>query len=555
MIIIQSKTKMTLSKIQNMLKTGEKSHKLYLSLIVIAIPILFMNVLTPEWLDDYLYKFSMNNPQHRIENFNDVFSSIKAHYFNQNGRVIAHFIIQTFTSLIGKTLFNICNTIVFMVFLLEILCYTRLTKQTFAIWLTVIMLMLLMPRFYETALWMTGSVNYLWSGAACVGMLILFQRLHEVIIRPRHLLPLCLVSFVLGSMHEGICLPLALSCIIMTLYSHKQIKNKNTLLPITLCFLLGSFFCAFSPATFGRSSIDGAFSITKYMVNATNLIKFKIFMITLTCLAGYRFCNKIAFQSFTKDNIVLLLTILFSAGIVIVSGFTSERTGFGLELYSLLLLARLISGGKINSANKEPMKTVLSYTGATVFSLMMIPTIYYSLKNHAEYINEIRQIKTGKHIIATNEVKMPSIINRLVCTPLTREADDYYNSFDPRSIDCQWMANAFGKEKLMFFPEAWLNDIKQHPHHYNNFNINNPFPFYAKRIDDPIVHHVAFQLQPTDFKKLPFYIRPIAPKIERYNTNQIDAAKWCVVSIDNANYIIIGRNRWVDQRVENIIIN
>ena len=96
---------------------GNKSTVLYWGyLAIIGVIFYLMNLFTPLYCDDWHYQFKFGTliP---IQNIADIFESQYTHYFQMNGRFIPHFIAQFFDGIAGKSLFNIANTIIFLLFL------------------------------------------------------------------------------------------------------------------------------------------------------------------------------------------------------------------------------------------------------------------------------------------------------------------------------------------------------------------------------------------------------------------------------------------------------
>lgn len=153
--------------------------KIPASLVIIffAGTFLIMNLLTPMFGDDYAYSFIWDAAQdgnfqnnigklERLQTVGDIFVSQWAHYFTWGGRTVAHIFVQFFC-LTGKLFFDFMNAIIYAA--LAILIYVtakgeldleNLDGKTF-MWIF-FGLWFCLPEFFQTALWMTGSCNYLW---------------------------------------------------------------------------------------------------------------------------------------------------------------------------------------------------------------------------------------------------------------------------------------------------------------------------------------------------------------------------------------------------------
>jgi len=149
------------------------------SIIILAVFIFilmyFFNYLTPLASDDFNYHFiywDHCTPDTRINGFKDIISSMAYHYYEINGRVLLHGILEVFT-FIGKPFFNVVNSLMYV--MLSLLIYKhcvglRKSKHSLLLYLAInVMLWLFVQRWGQTTVWMTGSVNYLWG---CVIRLI-----------------------------------------------------------------------------------------------------------------------------------------------------------------------------------------------------------------------------------------------------------------------------------------------------------------------------------------------------------------------------------------------
>lgn len=95
--------------------------------IVATMFVLFLvfNIFSGYAADDYLYFFkyaghTLKGTPQRLTGIGDIIAGMKVHYKICNGRIPAHFMLQLF-ALSGKTVFNVFNSLVFV--LLGLLVY------------------------------------------------------------------------------------------------------------------------------------------------------------------------------------------------------------------------------------------------------------------------------------------------------------------------------------------------------------------------------------------------------------------------------------------------
>ncbi|MBQ7674350.1 MAG: hypothetical protein IJT36_07550 [Alphaproteobacteria bacterium] len=152
--------------------------KSFIILIYIFLIMLGLNFLTPLYYgDDLVYAFIWPNqfiniplPENvvRINSIQDILVSQWRHYFTGNGRTIAHLFVQFFVWQ-GKWLFNVFNSLVFVILILQIhwisdagkISLKKLRADSIC-WIFFILWMC-NAGFYEVYLWLAGACNYLWS--------------------------------------------------------------------------------------------------------------------------------------------------------------------------------------------------------------------------------------------------------------------------------------------------------------------------------------------------------------------------------------------------------
>ena len=162
-----------------------QSNKINAALIIAIAVIIwcimfFLNRMTVYCADDFAYQYvftngSMKTTGNTVDSFRDIFDSMKAHYFYTNGRVVTHSIVQFFMWM-GNPVFNIFNSAVYVI--LSVLIYihcvgTNCKKHSALLFLAINLGMwtFLKCRGCVT-LWTTGSINYLWTSAARLAILL-----------------------------------------------------------------------------------------------------------------------------------------------------------------------------------------------------------------------------------------------------------------------------------------------------------------------------------------------------------------------------------------------
>jgi hypothetical protein len=138
---------------------------------------LFINFHTPLIADDYVYTFIFGTST-PVLSIGDIVTSQITYYQSWGGRVIAETLTQLFMFW-GKSVFNVANSLCYLVFILAIY-FNAVGRKIDAgkLLLVTILAWFFLPMFGQTVVWLTGSCNYLWCGTLIL-LAILPFRLYE----------------------------------------------------------------------------------------------------------------------------------------------------------------------------------------------------------------------------------------------------------------------------------------------------------------------------------------------------------------------------------------
>lgn len=534
------------------------------AIVLAAVAFYVLNLLSPEFHDDFVYKFMLVSGSvdysRPINSLADVFRSQWEHYFVANGRSVVHVLVQVFTGLLGKQIFNVLNAIVFAIFvyLLQYNVTRHLRgKGFFAVTFT-LFLVLLLPLFKDTFLWMTGSVNYLWSGTAVLLFLSIYESRGHLLIKDSRvvvwMLPLPLALF-MGWTHEGISLPLAVSLLVLNLLDFKR-SHHTWGFWLTVAFLVGACITAFAPGNLVRSSAAGGFALSTLGLKVLNGITvfghLRIVYLAILLTAVLWLVNRPLAHDVLRQNRHLLLAMLLSVGIVLVAGLTSQRTAFGLELFSMVFVLRLVGqwSACLKGKTLNWCAVALSMLLIGFYALLLSHTIP-TWQETQRLIAQIERNEDG--IIGTREHDagvFSGFVRTMISNDSARNAINYDSQGWPLSI-----AATFHRDSLVFLPQAFLDDLAARGEKYERLDFNTPFEFFVQRIDDPAsVSEVTFLLSPTDFASLPFFFRPIARHMNKYTASDVVADKWATVKLLGRNYLLIKKDHDLDSRLIDIKI-
>ena len=504
---------------------------------IIGIVFYMLMVFTPLFSDDWNYYLVFGTGR-RIQSLWDIFVSQYNHYFLNNGRFIPHFFVQLFDGILGKGLFNIVNTIVFLVFILLLIRVKGKTEWRL-LPILLALLLLLMPGFNNAFLWMSGACNYLW---AAVLILLFYKLLTRDKVNGRYYPLLLLFGILCGWTNEALIVGFVAGCLCYYLIYRKELTSHRAVLLAGL--IIGALFLTLAPGSVHRflNGKEGAFSITGFthqllasLLAMDNLRLLPLLLLTLLSLAVFKKIPK----GFFSENLLWLVAVGVSFVFVLMTGHQAAHSRFGIELFSLVLILRLMDHFAI------PKSVVV--TSGLIACIVLALTAYYSYLNNQEFRRCVAQIQsTGTGIIETDEVKWPSFFDRLVVRFKPSENDDYYY------YQSDWIDRYYGKDNLLFMPHRFMERIRNDVGAYEVFDVNTDLPFYAKRTDVESVESAVFHLSEPVKKDIPLLLRPIAGKMERYSAKEVKTNDLSVVTLPQGRFILVMKNHMIADRVESI---
>ena len=128
--------------------------------------------LSDDWRFKYIwYDFEPHKINYRVESFNDIILSMKNYYNLSGGRVICHFLVFVFDNL-PKIVFNILNAVIYCILGAQVYkAYRLIAKKEYDAKILLVIYMVIpfaLPAFGDAAIWLSGSINYMWPTALLV---------------------------------------------------------------------------------------------------------------------------------------------------------------------------------------------------------------------------------------------------------------------------------------------------------------------------------------------------------------------------------------------------
>ena len=231
---------------------------------------LLMNIYTTIKDDDLFHSYIQDGSLRPIDSLLDALRGWLA-YYKYDAR-IANIISFTFNGVLGKSVFNICNTLVFgiMAHLLSRMSTGR--NSAMVLVMLYAYMVTAMPVPGETLLWATAAFNYLWAFTA--SLLFIAYLLWHRNSRPGWLLGtvVLLLSFFAGGINEGTTLGVFGGLVVYYLFNRRKV-DRAVAIAMT-GYLLGVLLLLTCPGTWNRASDEIAhnYGWVSLLIERTNML-------------------------------------------------------------------------------------------------------------------------------------------------------------------------------------------------------------------------------------------------------------------------------------------
>ena len=361
-------------------------------LFIIFISMLTLNYLYPYISDDYTYMYKYDNFE-RIKNISDIFLSMKDHYFLWGGRVLAHSLASVFL-LLPKNIFNICNSIMYTIFIYLIYLISRRNNKDNYNYLFIIHLLIwfINISFGEVTLWLTGSCNYLWTSVIILLFLYLFHK------ENKNVIIFSILGILAGMCNENFSLSIIFVCILFVIFN-KNYRNKNNYIGI-IFLIIGYLFLFLAPGNFIRASA-GVNNIITITQKTLYLIKVFSLLIIFILLLSYVLYKK---NKLKKDYLIYILGSIMCILFLVVAPTFSLRATIGTLIYNLIIIIDILFSFKFD----------LNKYIYLILGVIYLISYLYTLQdtyNLNKYINNLNNFKNKDVVINRYKRTTKRVIN------------------------------------------------------------------------------------------------------------------------------------------------
>lgn len=450
---------------------GHRWHDVaYWGLMLVACGVFcWMNVLTPFKEDDMLHSMIIGELS-PVNSLGDLLHSYYNKFLITNGRT-SDMVAELFCSLLGKPLFNVCNTLMFglLAHVVSLLATGRRSLLAQAMLYAGIGTCYPVPG--ETLLWLAGSCNYLWTITG--SLWLLYYLLHHSDSRPGWVKSFLLLlgAILAGAGNEATSFGLLAGMVLY--YCFNRQKIDRAVIVGLAGYLLGTLLIMTSPAAWERAASGGIVTNLPFMelvYSRLHIIieKMARFLVPLAAVAiGLTAIVWKGFKSFKSSVWPYVFTMI--AIVLMVLGLNAERPYAGLVTVSLIIT--IIAADSLLCHYKwlRAAAIVICLALATLTHARGIKTLTAYKAHEAQVLNDIKLSRADQVIMRE---KPFASYNRFLY-PLPLKSDWYFTN------EYIWRAY-FDKENIQFVSDSV----------YNRFNEGRlldgavPMPFISDRPAD-----------------------------------------------------------------------
>lgn len=303
---------------------------------------LLMNCYTTVKEDDLFHAYIGGGSGRPINNLLDVLRSWVAYY--QYDARMANIISFTFNGILGKTVFNVCNTLVFGVFAHLLSRLTTGRNSAMVLVMLYTYMVTAMPVPGETLLWATAAFNYLWAFTASL-LFIAFLLWHRNP-RPGWLtgILIFLVSMFIGGINEGTTFGVFGGLVLYYLFNRRKVDR--TVAIAMAGYLVGVLILLTCPGAWDRASLEVSHDAGIASLLAERLrILWSTSRLFITPLAALAVILLTLFKdgikkTFTDHPFTLIFLVLLAFTVAV--GKEQQRLYFSASMAGFMLLVMAV---------------------------------------------------------------------------------------------------------------------------------------------------------------------------------------------------------------------
>lgn len=382
------------------LDTSKRKILFYGIVTISFLAILLYNILTPLMSDDFL--FNPASPYTLLDLLKEEYNN----YMTWNGRSVVQFIMHVFL-LLPKGIFNILNSLCFILLTFLIYWNIRSKKEYDFVTYTLINLMLWQfgISFDQTILWLSGACNYLWGIVIILGFVTFFRYKTEHADTIKHEKALTIGIFFFGVL-AGWCNEntsgggLLLVLFFLMTYYLKNRKIKSWMITGTLGMLTGLLFMVMAPGNSVRGALnqteeshEGILGLIGRFLKINDAVEQHLFpmLIIIILLIVYFVLKEKTFKDLITP-LAFVFAALATSYALIFTPQPMDRAYFGAGIFVTIAFVQMVA-----LIPKEDLYlNTLRYGGIIIFIIFMF---FSYCKNGANLVRILREVNEREEYI------------------------------------------------------------------------------------------------------------------------------------------------------------
>lgn len=414
--------------LRNKLINNIKANRVeYLFLTIIGILFYCLNSLSEISWDDYYYMFICKDAHffgdyHReyVQGFADVIRSQINHWNFVNGRFIVHVIVQLFVCILGLPLFQICNSIIFVLLIKYFckLCIETSCRDNTAYYIFLFFVVWGLLGFMCVGLGYITSVafavNYLWSSTLYVWFIYNYYKHKNTLDKTSVVKKVSLFVFAIltGAMNESFSVGLSASLFVYFVFCGNKKQLTGPVAVLTFGLWIGTILCCVNPANLSRFTENNEagfvreLSLRGFWLGSNLRLLVPILVAMSTTLFVY-FKNKQILKNICYKYIEVIIAVFCTFLFLVVVGLKGNYQMFiGITLLSAFWLYKLLEKAFPNMFHSKIIVALLTIC----LSIHYITVICFSHQQIKDYNANIREYISSKGIIEYTPPKASAIV-------------------------------------------------------------------------------------------------------------------------------------------------
>jgi len=439
-----------------------KKRSFWAVVVISFIAIYIYNLFTPYMSDDLLFERGL---YHSVA---DVFKQEYWQYMNWNGRSVLQIILK-FSMLMPKSIFNVLNSLCYVVTMLMVYWNIKGRKQ-YDIFLYVLINLCVWNfcvDFSQTILWVAGACNYLWGIFIILGFITLYrhylQKGNSIGNKVLAGILLFLTGLLAGWGNENTSGGMILIVLLLTAgYFYENKKVEKVMLSGIIGSVIGFMFLLLAPGNAVRSDMVTAgeeySGIAVYISRGLKVLKaidqyLLIYMIVICLLGAYFYYSKKYKLMEFVEVAIFAFASLATAGVLIMTAEPMPRAYFGANIYMMIAALQMVQ-----MIRKEDTLLISLKTGGIIAATIAMMFVY--VEEGANLVRIMRETTTREAYILEERAEGESDLTLPMLRPIFESKYSMAHLVDISDEEGNWNNNiyrdAYGIDRLVVLPwDEW----------------------------------------------------------------------------------------------------